>query len=146
MEGDTSSLPTMQSHEVPRMQEIHVTTPGVLELLSNLNTNKAAGPDGISANILKELACEISPILTHMFNQLLHTGYISSDWLDANVVTLFKKGDKLKAENYRPVSLTCIVCKLLEHIIFANVMDHADLHNIMTKFQQVFRTKHSFET
>ncbi len=122
------------------------STPVVQKLLSNLNTSKAAGPDGISAKILKELACEISPILTHILNQSLHTGDIPSDWLDANVMPLFKKGDKLKAENYRPVSLTCIVCKLLEHIIFANVMDHADLHNIMTKFQHGFRTKHSCET
>ncbi len=94
---------------------------------------------------LKELVCEIGPILTHIFNQSLHTGDIPSDWLDANVVPLFKKGDKLKAENYRPVSLTCIVCKLLEHIIFANVMAHADLHNIMTKFQHGFRTKQSYQ-
>ncbi len=44
------------------------------------------------------------------------------------------------------MSLTCIVCKRLEHIIFANVMDHADLHNVMTRFQHGFKTKHSCET
>ncbi len=81
----------MQSSRVPRMKEIHVTTPGVQKLLSNLNISKAAGPDGISAKILNELACEISHILAHIFNQSLHTGDILSDWLDANIVLLFKK-------------------------------------------------------
>ncbi len=79
IEGKTSSLPTMQSTQVPSMQEIHVTTPEVQKLLSNLNTSKATGPDGISANILKEFACEINPILTHIFDQSLHTGDIPSD-------------------------------------------------------------------
>ncbi len=49
----TSSLPTMLSSQVPRMQEIHVTTPGVQQLLSNLHTSKAAGQDGISSKIFK---------------------------------------------------------------------------------------------
>ncbi len=68
IEGDTSSLPTMHSPQVPRVQEIHFTTPGVQKLLSNLNTSKAAGIDGISAKILKDFAFEISPILTRIFN------------------------------------------------------------------------------
>ena len=61
----------------------------------------------------------------------------------AHIFPLFKKGDKCKAENYRPISLTCITCKLLEHIVHSNVMGFLDSNHILTPFQHGFRQKHS---
>ena len=62
----------------------------------------------------------------------------------ANVAPIFKKGDRSKAANYRPVSLTCICCKLLEHIVSSNIMQHFD--NILTDAQHGFRQRRSCES
>lgn len=58
----------------------------------------------------------------------------------------FKKGEKSEPSNYRPISLTCILCKVLEHIIASNVVKHLDQHNILYDLQHGFRTKRSCET
>ena len=64
----------------------------------------------------------------------------------AHIFPLFKKGDKTSAENYRPISLTCIISKLLEHIVHSSVMDFLDSKNILTPFQHGFRQKRSCES
>jgi hypothetical protein len=60
-------------------------------------------------------------------------GEVPTDWGQANVIPIFKKGETYLASNYRPASLTCICCKLLEHIVVSNIFKHLDLHNIWIK-------------
>jgi hypothetical protein len=67
-------------------------------------------------------------------------------WITANVSAIFKKGERFKASNYRPVSLICIACKMLEHIIVSNIMNHLDSHKILTDSQHGFRRRRSCET
>ena len=81
-----------------------------------------------------------------IFQQSLDSGVIPEDWKQANVVAIFKKGDKHLPSNYRPVSLTCVTCKILEHVVFRSIMDHLDLNNILVHFQHGFRSQHSCET
>ena len=64
---------------------------------------------------------EIAPILACIYNESLAQGAVPDDWRQANVAPVFKKGEKYDAANYRPVSLTCICCKTLEHIIVSKV-------------------------
>ena len=78
----------------------------------------------------------------HLFTK----GEVPTDWRQANVIPIFQKGEKYLASNYRPVSLTCICCKLLEHIIVSNILKHLDLHNILVDCQHGFRAKRSCET
>jgi hypothetical protein len=59
---------------------------------------------------------------------------------------VFKKGEKYLANNYRPVSLTCICCKILEHIVVSNILKHLDEQNILVDCQHGFRSKQSCET
>ena len=59
---------------------------------------------------------------------------------------IFKKGDRSKAANYRPVSLTCISCKLMEHVISSNLMKHLEEHSILTDAQHGFRKRRSCES
>ena len=82
----------------------------------------------------------------HLFQQSLDTGEIPEEWSLANICPLFKKGDRALASNYRPVSLTCILCKLLEHIVYSNIMDHLEKHSLLSDRQHAFRKKHSCET
>ena len=93
------------------MQNIEISANGVEKLLKKFELGKATDPDNIQAILLKETALEISPILTHIFNQSLQSNVLPSDWKEAHIVPVFKKGDKTKPENFRPISLTSIACK-----------------------------------
>jgi hypothetical protein len=76
----------------------------------------------------------------------LSRGEVPSDWRQANVISVFKKGEKYLASNYRPVSLTCICCKVLEHIVVSNMVKHLEIHDILVDCQHGFRAKRSCET
>jgi hypothetical protein len=115
-------------------------------LLKNLNPHKVPGPDNIFPRPSKELATHISPILTIIFRKSYNTGEIPSIWKRAFVCPIFKKGKKFEAINYRPVSPTCIACKLMEHIITCNIMAHADKHRILHPLQHGFRRGLSCDT
>ena len=84
---------------------------------------------------------EISPILALIYNESL----ARDDWRQANV-SLFKKGEKYDATNYRPVSLTCICCKTLEHIFVSNINKHLALDSILADCQHDFGSQRSCET
>ena len=142
---DLESIPWLGPAK-SKMEDIDVTSEGVKKLLLDLKVHKASGPDRIPNRVLKELATEITPVLTTLFNQSLSTGTIPHDWGSALVTPVFKKGNVHKASNYRPVSLTCVVCKLLEHIVCSNIMKFLDSENLLTPLQHGFRKNHSCES
>ena len=112
-----------------------VTKEGVTKLLKGLNPSesKALGPDELHPRVLKELATELGPVFAHLFQQSIDKGEIPKEWSLANICPLFKKGDRSLACNYRPVSLTCVPCKLLEHIVCSNIMAHLDEHRLLSE-------------
>ena len=118
----------------------------VLLLLLNLDPNKACGPDGITPRLLKIVAEEVTPALTLLFRNSYQTGTLPHDWKLAHITPVFKKGERYKAENYRPISLTCIACKVMEHIIASNIMSHLEKNNILCPEQHGFRCGWSGET
>ena len=93
------------------------------ELLSGLCTTKATGPDGISATLLRECATELAPSLTELFAMSLAHGKVPSEWKRANVVPVPKNDDPSENNNYRPISLLCIISKVLEHIVHRQVYE-----------------------
>ena len=130
----------------PQMPSFNITEVGVRKLLLNINPSKAGGPDGVPCHMLKELAEEIAPALTFIFTQSLTTGQVPSEWKKQWITPIYKKGPKCEVSNYRPVSLTCVTSKLLEHIICSQVRGHLDTHGILTWFQHGFRAGRSCET
>jgi hypothetical protein len=130
----------------PGMPDFEITDNGVSKLLKNLKPHKAAGPDSIRPLVLKELYLEITPILTFIFQRTIDTGEIPDEWRQANVVPIYKKGPKSIPANYRPVSLTCICSKLMEHIMSSNIMKHLENNNILYGKQHGFRSRRSCET
>ena len=141
-ESDTE-IPSKGTSPFSLMGEITVDPKGVLKLL---NIHKASGPDGLSARVLKECSSEISPMLALIYNESLAQGTVPDDWRQANVALVFKKGEKYNAANYRPVSLTCICYKTLEHIIVSNINKHLAFENILADCQHGFRSQKSCET
>ena len=128
------------------MGDITVDPKGVAKLLGELTVHKAPGPDCLNAKVLKECSNEISPILALIFNEALARGDVPDEWLQANVSPVFKKGEKYDAANYRPVSLTCICFKTLEHILVSNINKHLALDSILADCQHGFRSWMSCET
>ena len=101
---------------------------------------------GLIARVLKECSNEISPILALIFNESLARGDVPDEWRQANVSPVFKKGEKYDAANYRPVSLTCICCKNLEHILVRNIYTLLSLDSILADCQHGFQSQRSCET
>ena len=143
---DDSDPPSKGASPFSSMGDITVDPKGVTKLLDGLNVHKASGPDGLNARVLKECSNEISPILALIYNESLARGEVPDEWRQANVSPVFKKGEKYDAANYRPVSLTCICCKTLEHILVSNINKHIALDSILADCQHGFRSQRSCET
>ena len=95
----------------------------VRKLLKSLNQNKSMGPDGISGRVLKMCAGSLAYPITYIYNLSFASGILPSQWKVANIVPIHKKGDKSLVENYRPISLTCIVMKVFEKCIRNELMN-----------------------
>ncbi len=143
---DHTSSPDKGPSPYKSMKDIQITKQGVLKLLKNKKPLKATGPDEIPAFILRSGAEQLASILTKIYQYSLDTGEVPQDWRDALVVPIFKKGERHIPANYRPVSLTSITCKILEHIIHSSIMKHYDSNKILTDAQHGFRNKRSCET
>ena len=138
--------PWRKNLHIPDISDIQISVDGVLKLLNDLNIHKAMGPDGLHPRVLKQLAPTIAPILQLIFQKSIDSGQVPSDWKTANMCPIFKKGQKYDPANYRPVSLTCVCSKLLEHIVTKHVLSHLEKHNILYDMQHGFRSKRSTET
>ena len=140
-----SEIPLLQKSALP-MSDIHISIEGVIKMMKGLNPSKALGPDELHPRVLKELVVEPGPVFAHLFQQSLDKGEIPKEWSLANICTLYKKGDRALPSNYHPVSLTCVPCKMLEHIVCTNIMAHLDEHKLLSDRQHAFRKNRSCET
>ena len=142
---DKSPLPHLKSPPV-QIDQIKICKKGVTKLLKDIKPSKAPGPDAIPNIVLKTCAENISPSLSLIFQRSLDTGILPKDWLTANVSCAFKKGDRHQAENYRPISLTSVPCKLLEHIICRHILNHLETNKILSNLNHGFRSGYSCDT
>ena len=96
----------------------------IIDKLKNLKVNKSPGPDMLHPRILYEVRHQIVTPLRMIFESSFNSGKIPQDWKFANTVPIYKKGSKAEVNNYRPVSLTNVVCKVMESIIRDHVMKY----------------------
>ena len=106
-----------------------------------LNVHKAYGPDQICPRVLKEGADQLAPSLVKLFNHSISNGVLPLEWVSANVTPVFKKGDKHCVSNYRPISLTYILCKVLERIIHLKLYLLLESHHVLSHSQFGFQAK-----
>ena len=144
--NEHTQVPHFLDRSAPFMDDIVVSKDGVIKLLKGLNHSKALGSDELHPRVLKELRTELGPVFAHLFEQSIDTGEIPKEWSLANICPLFKKSDRSLACNYRPVSLTCVPCKLFEHIVCSNIVAHLDGYKLLSDMQHAFRKRHSCET
>ncbi len=136
---DSTVIPSKGESPHPDLPHITITSNGVTKLLSNLNPLKASGPDSIPTRFLKEIAHQLAPALTLLFQNSIDQGTLPHDWKYAFITPIFKKGERSKASNYQLISLTSIVCKSLEHILHSNIISHLESLGILHDAQHGFR-------
>ena len=132
-------LPTTSTKNVVYpMEELQVDEKCVEKILQNLRPSKSPGTDGLHPRVLKELPGILATLLTMIFKSSLAMNSIPESWKTANITPLFKKGDKRDPSNYRPISLTSVVCKVLERLIRDHLMNHLKMNNLLSNKQYGF--------
>ncbi len=126
--------------------DIEITEEKVTKVINQLKPSKSAGPDNFHPKLFKETLESIRTPLTLIFKKTLHEGKLPESWKIANVAPIYKSGSKKKPENYRPISLTSVPCKLMEKIIRNEIVEHMERNNFFTKCQHGFRTGFSCVT
>ena len=120
------------------MPDIVFEEEDIKKKLLNLKPHSSPGPDNLSSKILKETAEHIAAPLKQIFQKSIDSGSIPKDWKLANITPIFKKGSKFDVSNYRPISLTCIVCKVMESLIKDHIMDHLEKQILIIASQHGF--------
>ena len=147
-EEDLSNLPTFKTKNVTTepLEDIRFSEGMVLKKLKALRVDKSPGPDGLHPRVLKELAEQLALPLSLVFTKSVKEGYLPYQWKRANVCPIFKKGNRSDPANYRPVSLTSIVCKIMERIISESIMEHTKANDLQCPQQHGFTSGKSTVT
>ena len=136
---DMQSMPELPKEAFrTKLADLTITPKQVEKRLAALKPNKATGPDGFPPRMLKELAGPLSKPLSIIMNKSLQEGRLPKIWKTAHVVPIFKKGKKNIAGNYRPVSLTSVICKVMESIVREKLLEHLKHNNLITTSQHGF--------
>jgi hypothetical protein len=135
---DLTNVPTKECETNTILTDVIVSRQIVEASIDKLRSDSAPGPDQIHPRTLKELKKQVSEPLSIIFRKSLDKGEIPKDWKKARVVPIYKKGSKSDPNNYRPVSLTSVPCKLLESIIKDSVMDHLLTQELIKDSQHGF--------
>ena len=133
--------PSMGQSPYLPIVDLQIDPEGVAKQLSVLNPQKACGPDELPARVLKEVAQSVSHWLGFIFQQSYVNNTVPSDWSQALVTAVFKSDIKSNPANYRPISLTCICCKIMEHIVLSHMAKHLSVNNILIDEQHGFRKR-----
>ena len=134
---DISSLPVpftkFDGNKSEHLEQLFVTPEMIAKHIKKMKDSTSPGVEGIPPKLLKEIVEQISTPLAKVFNLSLEEGIVPSEWKEANITPLFKKGSRNKPDNYRPVSLTSVVCKLLETLIRDHMVEFLVKHKWVPK-------------
>lgn len=116
-------------------KSVNISETDIEKKLAALNVNKSPGPDMMHPRILYETRNIISGHLKEIFDMSIGIGDIPDDWKTSVISVIHKKGRKDLVENYRPISLTCIICKVLESLIRDKIMEYFMSNNLFSVHQ-----------
>ncbi len=134
--GEPPELHT-RNYDTP-LSDVNIDKKDVTIRLSKIDPNKSPGPDGQHPRVYKELANVIDQPLCQIFRKSLQQGIVPSDWKNAQVTPIHKKGPRNQPNNYRPISLTSIACKIMESIVREHILTHMLDNDLFVEEQHGF--------
>ena len=120
------------------MNPVFVTPSMIRKSINKIKKTGGAGPDNLPSEFFKKCQQFVTYPLSIIYNISLQSGLLPPIWKCAVVTPVFKKGSPSDPANYRPISLTCIACKLLESCIKESLLSYLVSHKIITKHQHGF--------
>lgn len=136
---DVNNVPVLEERvDGEELSDTYFTEESIIKQLQKLKISKSSGPDGFHPRVLKELATCIATPLNIIYRKSLDSGELPTQWKQGQVTPIFKKGDRSNPGNYRPVSLTSVLCKVMESLIREVVMKHMTSHNLFCDEQHGF--------
>ncbi|MFZ2538081.1 MAG: reverse transcriptase family protein [Oscillospiraceae bacterium] len=147
---DDGKLPHFPSRFQPgphkTLSDIDISPTIISRTLGNLKTNSAAGPDKLPPIFFRKTSSSLSYPLSIIFRTFFDLHELPAEWKTSIITPKFKKGSPSDPANYRPISLTCSCCKIMERLIAAEVIDFLNTHKLITKHQHGFLKRHSTST
>ena len=146
IEPENDSLPAFNPRTDLVLDKIIFNVETVKKYLQKINENKSQGSDSIHPKLLKETIDSITLPVTNIFNKSMEDSKLPKSWKTANITPIHKKGPKHTASNYRPISLTSILCKVMEKIIRDALLEYMEENGLFTNHQHGFRKGRSCVT
>ena len=128
-----------RNSRIPLMDEITVTEEDFITAVKEVRSNSAPGPDGIPAILLKKTISYLAKPLCILWNESLRQGEVPRKSKIGKITPIYKGGDKRRRKNYRPVSLTSHIIKLVERVIAKKIVQHLETENLYNDGQHGFR-------
>lgn len=116
----------------------HTCAEEINKLISDLDDDKACGPDNVTNKMLKLLSPDISHILAPIFNKIIDSGHFPKIWKNGIVSVIYKKDIKTDPNNYRPITLLSSISKLYERVVYNSILVHLRFRNLIYKNQSGF--------
>ena len=136
---EEQSLPVFEDRTEQKIEDIEFLEKDILPLLEKIKETKSPGSDKIHPKIIKETAKELTKPLKLLFQESMRLSIVPKVWKTAHVTLLHKKDSEQNPSNYRPISLTAIIGKVMETIIRNNLMKHMEENNLFSNEQHGFR-------
>ena len=115
----------------------------VKRIVMGLKNTKSVGLDDLDVHTIKLIIDDILPSLTHIINLSLDSSVFPDLWKSAKIIPLLKKGDPLSAKNYRPVALLPILSKILEKVVFKQIVNYMETNKLIHPSHHGSRAKHN---
>ena len=131
-------LPFFPSRTNSSLDTFTFSPQDISKLLAQLNAHKSIGPDGISPYVLRYTADAFVAPLTIIFSQSLDQSSVPQHWSDAHISPIYKKGNKTDPSNYRPISLTSVMCKIMEKLVRNSISLHLVSNKLISSRQHGF--------
>ena len=135
--------PTEIAHN---LSDIIIKEDDIIDLLKGLDPFKSSSPDCIYPRILKECSTSLAPAIANIYRHSMTSGTLPANWKNGTVKPLYKGENRHAACNYRPVTLTSLLCRTLEKIIKKEVLAHLTENNLLINEQHGFLPKRSCMT
>ena len=136
---DSSDIPPFSlDADIDPLTDVEFTPCAVHTKLINLDPSKASGPEGWPILSLKECAQQLSIPLSILFSKSFNSSSLPTTWKEAFVTPIYKKGDRTLVSNYRPISLTSPIVKIMESIIRDRIQEHMITNDLFTPYQHGF--------